>query len=180
MRSKKKHNRTRFRDKEPRVNRRIRAPQVRVIAPEEAPQVLSVDKALEKAMKLGLDLVEISPNQKPPVCRIIDYGKFKFEQKKRSREQAKLQKSFTIKEIKLRPKIAENDYQLKFRNAQGFLKSGDKVKFSLRFSGQRNCASGIRNGCHAENACSLKRRSICRSKCQARRKTNQYGSSATR
>ena len=122
--------------REPRINERIRAPQVRLIYGEEEPVILKISLALAKAADLGLDLVEVSPNQVPPVCRIINYGKYKFEQKKRKQEQARNQHIITIKEIKLHPKIAKHDYDLKRRNASAFINGGDKVKVSIRFRGR--------------------------------------------
>ncbi len=122
--------------KELRINERIRAPRVRLISAEGSPEVVERSVALRRAQALGMDLVEVSPNQDPPVCRIINYGKYKFEQKKRKREQSRKQKHFTIKEIKLRPKIAMHDYDLKKRNAATFLEHGDKVKVSVRFRGR--------------------------------------------
>ena len=122
--------------REPRINERIRASKLRLLIDGQAPVVVDRSTALRKAEELGLDLIEISPNQEPPVCRIIDYGKYKFEQKKRKREQAKHQRTFSIKEIKLRPKIASHDYNLKKRNTLSFLEHGDKVKVTVRFRGR--------------------------------------------
>ena len=122
--------------REPRMNERIRASKLRLLIDGQAPMIVDRLTALRKAEELGLDLIEISPNQDPPVCRIIDYGKYKFEQKKRKREQARHQHIFSIKEIKLRPKIASHDYDLKKRNASAFLEHGDKVKVTVRFRGR--------------------------------------------
>jgi len=91
---------------------------------------------LEKAEELGLDLVEISPNAEPPVCRIMDYGKFLYEKSKSSKEQKKKQKVIQVKEIKFRPGTDEGDYQVKLRNLIRFLEDGDKVKITLRFRGR--------------------------------------------
>ena len=122
--------------KDLRINGRIRAPRVRLIMDGGTPEIVDHGTALERAKSLGLDLVEVSPTQSPPVCRIIDYGKYKFEQKKRKREQSRNQHNFVIKEIKIRPKIATHDYDLKKRNAEVFLQHGDKVKVTVRFRGR--------------------------------------------
>ncbi len=123
--------------REPRINERIKALKVRVIIDGGGqPEVLERTEALRKAQEMGMDLVEISPNQDPPVCRIIDYGKYKFEQKKRKREQTRNQHQITTKEVKLRPKIANHDYELKVKHILGFLQRGDKVKVSVRFRGR--------------------------------------------
>lgn len=98
--------------------------------------IVSLNNALLKAEELGLDLVEISPNAEPPVCRIMDYGKFLYEKSKHSKEQKKKQKIIHIKEIKFRPNTDEGDYQVKLRNISRFLEEGDKVKVTLRFRGR--------------------------------------------
>ena len=98
--------------------------------------MLSIDDALNKAFELGLDLVELQPNAEPPVCKILDYGKFKYQAQKRANEARKKQKIIEVKEIKLRPNIDEHDYQVKMRAVQKFLDAGDKVKITLRFRGR--------------------------------------------
>ena len=98
--------------------------------------VLSVREALRRATEVGLDLVEISPNAEPPVCKLLDYGKFKYEQQKKKNEARKKQKVVEIKEIKVRPNIDENDYQVKLRAMRNFIDEGDKVKVTLRFRGR--------------------------------------------
>ena len=98
--------------------------------------VLDTFDAIRKAEDFGLDLVEVQPNSDPPVCKILDYGKFKYEAQKRANEARKKQKIIEVKEIKLRPNIDEHDYQVKMRNVQKFLNSGDKVKVTLRFRGR--------------------------------------------
>jgi len=98
--------------------------------------VLPVGTALEKAMDSGLDLLEVSPNAEPPVCKIIDYGKYRYEQQKKANIARKKQKIVHLKELKMRPTIEEHDYQVKLRNARKFLDNGDKVKFSMRFRGR--------------------------------------------
>lgn len=124
------------RAKEPRTNRQIRADKVRLVTEGKGIEVIDIRVALERAEQAGLDLVEVSPDQDPPVCKIIDYGKWKFEQQKKKKEQAKNQHTVSIKEIKMRPKIGDHDYEIKKRNAVAFLEKGDKVKVSLRFRGR--------------------------------------------
>ncbi len=121
----------------PRVNEEIRVPQVRLIDHEgEMMGVMSARDAMLRAFAVGLDLVEISPNADPPVCKILDYGKFKYEQQKKRNEAKKKQKVIEIKEIKVRPNIDENDYQVKMRAMKSFIGEGDKVKVTLRFRGR--------------------------------------------
>ena len=91
---------------------------------------------MEKAADFGLDLVEVQPNAEPPVCKILDYGKYKYEAQKRANEARKKQKIIEVKEIKFRPNIDEHDYQVKMRNVHKFLGTGDKVKVTLRFRGR--------------------------------------------
>ena len=98
--------------------------------------VLDTSEAIRKAEDFGLDLVEVQPNADPPVCKILDYGKFKYEAQKRANEARKKQKTIDVKEIKFRPNIDEHDYQVKMRNVQKFLDAGDKVKVTLRFRGR--------------------------------------------
>jgi len=122
---------------EVRVNERIRVPQVRVIA-DDGTQVgvLPVREALALAQSKGLDLVEVSPTARPPVCRIMDYGKFKYEQNRRARKAKKKQHHMQLKEIKMRPKIEEHDYSFKLQHAREFLEQRDKVKFTVTFRGR--------------------------------------------
>lgn len=121
----------------PRVNEEIRVPQVRLIDQDgEMQGVMSTREALQRAFSLGLDLAEISPNADPPVAKILDYGKFKYEQQKKKNEAKKKQKVIEIKEIKVRPNIDENDYQVKMRAMKSFIEEGDKVKVTLRFRGR--------------------------------------------
>ena len=98
--------------------------------------VVEISKALEMADEAGLDLVELSPNAEPPVCKILDYGKYKYEQQKKANEARKKQKTVDVKEVKLSPRIEKNDYDVKMRNAKRFLESGNKVKVSMRFRGR--------------------------------------------
>jgi translation initiation factor IF-3 len=121
----------------PRVNEEIRVPQVRLIDQDgEMMGVMGARDAMLRAFGVGLDLVEISPNADPPVCKILDYGKFKYEQQKKKNEAKKKQKVIEIKEIKVRPNIDENDYQVKMRAMKSFIEEGDKVKVTLRFRGR--------------------------------------------
>ncbi len=119
------------------MNEEIDARQIRVVGAEgEMLGVMSVEEALEIAGDSGLDLVEVSPNADPPVCKILDVGKFKYELQKKKQEAKKKQRVIEIKEIKMRPGIDEHDYQVKFRAAQRFLEEGDKVKMTIRFRGR--------------------------------------------
>ncbi len=124
-------------EKEHRVNDQIRLPEVRVVD-EEGNQlgVMKTKDALEMAQQKELDLVEIVPQSKPPVCKIIDYGKFKYTQKKKLQESKKKQKTITVKEIKMRPKIEEHDYNFKLNHIKTFLEGGDKVKVTVTFRGR--------------------------------------------
>lgn len=121
----------------PRVNEEIRAPQLRVIAADgEMIGVMSTREALARAFAEGLDLLEISPTAEPPVAKLLDYGKFKYEQQKKRNEARKKQKVVEVKEVKIRPGTGEHDYQTKLKAVQSFLQAGDKVKVSLRFKGR--------------------------------------------
>ncbi|MDT8321754.1 MAG: translation initiation factor IF-3 [Xanthomonadales bacterium] len=123
--------------KEARRNEDITAPQVRVIGADgEQAGIMAVQEALDMADEAGLDLVEIAPNSEPPVCRIMDYGKFKFEAAKKQQIAKKKQKNVQVKEVKFRPGTEEADYQVKMRNVKRFLAEGDKVKLTLRFRGR--------------------------------------------
>ena len=119
------------------MNADILNEEVRCIAPDgEQLGVMKTEDAIAEADSHGLDLVEVSPNADPPVCKILDYGKFKFEAQKKRNEAKKKQKVIEVKEIKLRPNIDEHDYQVKMRSVQKFLDEGDKVKVTLRFRGR--------------------------------------------
>lgn len=121
----------------PRVNEEIRVPQVRLIDQDgEMQGVMSTREALQRAFSVGMDLAEISPNADPPVAKILDYGKFKYEQQKKKNEAKKKQRVIEIKEVKVRPNIDENDYQVKMRAMKSFIEEGDKVKVTLRFRGR--------------------------------------------
>ena len=108
--------------------------------------VLSVQDALERARQSGLDLVEVSPNAAPPVCKILDYGKFKYEAQKRANQARKKQKTFDVKEIKMRPGIDQHDYDVKMRAITKFLGTGDKVKVTMRFRGRERTHQEIGMG----------------------------------
>ena len=112
--------------------------------------VVKLQKALDMAEDIGLDLVEVSPNAKPPVCKILDHGKFKFEAQKKAAKAKKKQKVIDIKELKFRPNIDLNDFNIKIKSIKKFLGAGDKVKISLRYRGrdgsQRIRYSGVREG----------------------------------
>lgn len=121
----------------PRVNEEIDVRSIRLVdADGEMVGVVSLREGLEMAMEAGLDLVEVSPNADPPVCKILDYGKFKYEAQKKKNEARKKQKVIEVKEIKLRPNIDDNDYNVKMRSMRKFLDEGDKVKVTLRFRGR--------------------------------------------
>ncbi len=98
--------------------------------------IVNIDDALERASASALDLIEISPNSEPPVCKIMSYGKYKYQEQKRLSEAKKKQKTIEIKELKFRPTIEKNDYQVKLRAANKFIDEGNKVKFSMRFRGR--------------------------------------------
>ena len=125
------------RGKEPRVNREIVADKIRLIgANSEMVGVTTVAEGLRAAEAAGLDLVEISPEAEPPVCKLLDYGKFRFAEQKKFQEARKKQKVIQIKEIKLRPGIGAHDLEIKMKAATKFLDAGDKVKITLRFRGR--------------------------------------------
>ncbi|WP_368397594.1 translation initiation factor IF-3 [Marinovum sp. 2_MG-2023] len=131
------HNAPPTRETGPRVNERIRATEIRLIGAEgENVGVVTPARAMEMAADVGLDLVEISPNATPPVCKIMDFGKFKYEQQKRESEARKKQKIIEVKEVKFRPNTDTHDYEVKMRNVYKFLENGDKVKVTLRFRGR--------------------------------------------
>ena len=123
--------------KGPRANHRIFSNEVQVISSEgNNLGIMATKSAIEIAKKEGLDLVEISPNAKPPVCKIIDIGKYKYDQQKKSSKARKKQKIVNLKEIKLRPVTETHDYNFKIKNAKKFLTKGDKVKFTVQFKGR--------------------------------------------
>ncbi len=121
----------------PDVNERIKAKSVRVISEKgDMLGVYNTEEAVKLAFEQGLDLVEVSPNASPPVCKIIDHGKYKYQIQKKQAEAKKKQKTFEVKEVKLRPGIEEHDYTVKLKSIQRFLSDGDKVKITLRFKGR--------------------------------------------
>ncbi len=122
---------------EPRINDRIRVPEVRLLGPNgEQVGIVAIDNALRMAEEADLDLVEIAPNQRPPVCKLMDYGKFKYENDQKRREARRNQVQTVIKEMKLRPKIDPHDYETKKGHVVRFLKAGDKVKITIMFRGR--------------------------------------------
>ncbi|MFQ5747081.1 MAG: translation initiation factor IF-3 [Gemmatimonadota bacterium] len=122
-----------------RVNERIRISPVRLIGDDgEQIGIIPTDEARAIAEERGMDLVEVAPNSRPPVCRIMDYGRFKYEQARKAKEAKRRQHTITVKEIKLRPKIEAHDFGFKLRHARRFLDEGNKVKFTLRFRGREN------------------------------------------
>ena len=124
-------------DRGPRTNNNIRASEVQLIGHEgENIGIVPLGEAINRAQEVGLDLIEIAPNTKPPVCKIMDSGKFKYEQQKKANLARKKQKIINLKEIKLRPVTDVHDYDFKIKNAQKFLTSGDKVKFTIKFKGR--------------------------------------------
>ncbi|WP_136635032.1 translation initiation factor IF-3 [Pseudooceanicola onchidii] len=131
------HNAPPTRDTGPRVNDRIKCPEIRLIGAEgENLGVVTPERGVELAEQADLDLVEISPNATPPVCKIMDFGKFKYETQKREAEARKNQKVIEVKEVKFRPNTDTHDYDVKMRNVFKFLENGDKVKVTLRFRGR--------------------------------------------
>ena len=127
----------RTKDRGPKSNNRINAPEIQVISSEgENLGILNTNEAIRMAKNEGLDLIEISPNANPPVCKIMDMGKYKYDAQKKANQAKKKQKKIEVKEIKLRPVTETHDYQFKIRNAQKFISKGDKVKFTIRFKGR--------------------------------------------
>ena len=127
----------RTKPKGPRANNRITSPEVQVIDSDgENLGVINLQEAIAKAKNENLDLIEIAPNARPPVCKIMDMGKFKYDQQKKINKAKKKQKKIDLKEIKLRPVTEVHDYTFKIKNAQKFLSKGDKVKFTIRFKGR--------------------------------------------
>ena len=134
---KKNYFQRRTKPKGPKANERIRSPQVQVISSDgKNLGTLNTQEAINIAKQEGLDLIEISPNAKPPVCKIMDMGKFKYDAQKKANKAKKKQKKIDLKEIKLRPVTEVHDYSFKIKNAQKFLSKGDKVKFTIRFKGR--------------------------------------------
>ncbi|MFT6105249.1 MAG: translation initiation factor IF-3 [Paracoccaceae bacterium] len=131
------HNAPPQRETGPRINERIRCNEIRLIGPEgENVGVVTPERGMELAVQVGLDLVEISPNAVPPVVKIMDFGKYKYETQKRESEARKKQKTIEVKEVKFRPNTDTHDYDVKMRSVMKFLETGDKVKVTLRFRGR--------------------------------------------
>ena len=127
----------RTKDKGPRSNNRISSPEVQVIGSDGSNLgILNTNEAISMAKEQGLDLIEISPNAKPPVCKIIDMGKFKYDAQKKANVSRKKQKIVLLKEIKMRPVTETHDYEFKVKNAKKFITKGDKVKFTVKFKGR--------------------------------------------
>ena len=127
----------RTKDRGPKSNNRINSPEVQVISSSgENLGILNTNEAIAMAKEEGLDLIEIAPNAKPPVCKIIDMGKYKYDAQKKANKAKKKQKKIELKEIKLRPVTEIHDYKFKIKNAQKFILKGDKVKFTIRFKGR--------------------------------------------
>jgi translation initiation factor IF-3 len=127
----------RTKDKGPKSNNRITAPEVQVIGSDgDNIGILNTNEAISMAKEQGLDLIEIAPNAKPPVCKIIDMGKFKYDAQKKANVAKKKQKIILLKEIKMRPVTETHDYDFKVKNAKKFIGKGDKVKFTIRFKGR--------------------------------------------
>ena len=127
----------RTKPKGPKANERIRSPEVQVISNDgKNLGILKTQEAINIARQEGLDLIEISPNANPPVCKIIDIGKYKYDLQKKANKAKKKQKIINLKEIKLRPVTEIHDYNFKIKNAQKFLSKGDKVKFTVQFKGR--------------------------------------------
>ena len=121
----------------PRANERIRALDVQVIDSEGSNLgIMAIKKAIEQAKREGLDLIEIAPNANPPVCKIMDMGKYKYDLQKKANQAKKKQKIVSLKEIKLRPGTEAHDYNFKIKNAKKFISKGDKVKFTVKFKGR--------------------------------------------
>ena len=128
----------------PRINDEITAQEIRVVDAEgEMRGVMKLADALVLADDSGLDLVELSPNADPPVCKVLDYGKYKYELQKKAAEARKKQKTVDVKEVKIRPGIEKHDYEVKMRNARRFLENGDKVKVTMRFRGREMAHQNI-------------------------------------
>ena len=143
---KKNYFQRRTKDRGPKYNNRITSPEVQVISSDgENLGIINTNEAIRKAKDENLDLIEIAPKANPPVCKIIDMGKFKYEAQKKANKAKKRQKKIELKEIKLRPVTEIHDYNFKLKNAQKFLAKGDKVKFTIRFKGRELMHSNLGN-----------------------------------
>ena len=123
-------------DDRPKVNDEIRSSTVRLIKPDEEHEIVSIERALEIAESFQMDLVEVAPQAKPPVCKVIDFGKFMYEKKKKEKEAKKKQHTIQVKELRFRPNTDDHDLEFKTRHAREFLEGGDKVKATVQFRGR--------------------------------------------
>ncbi|MCC5905369.1 MAG: translation initiation factor IF-3 [Balneolaceae bacterium] len=123
-------------DDRPNVNDEIRASKVRLIRPDDEHEIVSIDRAIEIAESFQMDLVEVAPNANPPVCKVIDFGKFMYEKKKKEKEAKKKQHTIQVKELRFRPTTDDHDLEFKTRHAREFLEGGDKVKATVQFRGR--------------------------------------------
>jgi translation initiation factor IF-3 len=123
-------------DDRPKVNDEIRSSTVRLIKPDEEHEIVSIERALEIAESFRMDLVEVAPQAKPPVCKVIDFGKFMYEKKKKEKEAKKKQHTIQVKELRFRPTTDDHDLEFKTRHAREFLEGGDKVKATVQFRGR--------------------------------------------
>ena len=148
----------RTKDRGPKSNNRINSPEVQVIGSDgNNLGILNTNEAISIAKEQGLDLIEIAPNAKPPVCKIIDMGKFKYDAQKKANVAKKKQKIVLLKEIKMRPVTETHDYEFKVKNAKKFIGKGDKVKFTIRFKGRELATLSFRKRANGQN-----KRSICK------------------
>lgn len=120
----------------PKVNDEIRSSKVRLIRPDDEHEIVSIERALEIAESFDMDLVEVAPNARPPVCKVIDFGKFMYEKKKKEKEAKKKQHTIQVKELRFRPTTDDHDLEFKTRHAREFLEGGDKVKATVQFRGR--------------------------------------------
>lgn len=118
------------------MNDEIRSSRVRVIKPDEEHEIVDIDRAIEIAESYGMDLVEVAPSARPPVCKVIDFGKFMYEKKKKEKEAKKKQHTIQVKELRFRPTTDDHDLEFKTRHAREFLEGGDKVKATVQFRGR--------------------------------------------
>ncbi|HKL19953.1 MAG TPA: translation initiation factor IF-3 [Halalkalibaculum sp.] len=128
--------RPRGNDDRPNVNDEIRASKVRIIKPDEGHEIVPIDRAIQIAESYDLDLVEVAPDAKPPVCKVIDFGKYMYEKKKKEKEAKKKQHTVQVKELRFRPNTDDHDLEFKTRHAREFLEGGDKVKATVQFRGR--------------------------------------------
>ncbi|MFU8811370.1 MAG: translation initiation factor IF-3 [Balneolaceae bacterium] len=136
MARRQQHRRRSRNDDRPNINGEIRAQKVRLIRPDEQHEVVNIERAMEVAEQFGLDLVEVAPDANPPVCKIIDFGKYMYEKKKKEKEAKKKQHTIQVKELRFRPQTDDHDLEFKTRHARGFLEDGDKVKATVQFRGR--------------------------------------------